>query len=185
MANVLYRFYTKTGQLLYVGITMDPANRFKSHRGHKLWWSDVAGITLEHYETRTELANAERRAIQVEHPLHNVVRAKPRPQPITQPKPQPPLVEPSSPAALFSMSPQERHFDSRYGFVSESTYKKRVADARALQQGRSECTLCDEYGYRGTIVCDHIDRSNTASEVRQGIRNILRRAPRHTSGIEA
>lgn len=43
MAHVLYRFYGATGQLLYVGITMNPVQRFRSHRGTKDWW-------CEHYQ---------------------------------------------------------------------------------------------------------------------------------------
>jgi predicted GIY-YIG superfamily endonuclease len=71
--NVLYRFYSITGQLLYVGITNSPPERFKSHGATKEWWDQVSGITVETYSTREELAQAERRAIQVERPLHNVV----------------------------------------------------------------------------------------------------------------
>lgn len=71
--HVLYRFYSATGQLLYVGITMSPPDRFKSHRDTKAWWAEVAGITVENYESRGDLEKAERRAIQVERPLHNVV----------------------------------------------------------------------------------------------------------------
>lgn len=71
--HVLYRFYSATGQLLYVGITNSPPERFRSHEGSKEWWAQVSGITVENYETRDELCNAERRAIQVERPLHNVV----------------------------------------------------------------------------------------------------------------
>ncbi len=72
-AHVLYRFYSATGQLLYVGITMNPPRRFKNHRDSKSWWDQVSGITVENYASRSELEQAERRAIQVERPLHNVV----------------------------------------------------------------------------------------------------------------
>lgn len=71
--HVLYRFYNATGQLLYVGITMNPPQRFKSHGGGKEWWSQVAGITVESYNSRADLEGAERRAIQVERPLYNIV----------------------------------------------------------------------------------------------------------------
>ena len=71
--HVLYRFYSATGQLLYVGITMRPPERFKSHRDTKRWWSEVSGITVENYSNRVELERAERRAIQVERPQYNVV----------------------------------------------------------------------------------------------------------------
>jgi predicted GIY-YIG superfamily endonuclease len=70
--HVLYRFFNATGQLLYIGITMNPPQRFRDHRESKEWWTEVAGITVENYPNRTALADAERRAIKVEHPLHNV-----------------------------------------------------------------------------------------------------------------
>lgn len=73
MAHVLYRFYSATGQLLYVGITMNPPQRFKSHQDDKGWWEQVSGISVETYENRADLARAERRAIQVERPRYNVV----------------------------------------------------------------------------------------------------------------
>lgn len=71
--HVLYRFYNATGQLLYVGITMDPPTRFRGHAEAKEWWAQVSGITVENYQSRNELAAAERRAIQVERPLHNII----------------------------------------------------------------------------------------------------------------
>lgn len=74
MANhVLYRFFSSTGQLLYIGITMNPPQRFKAHQGDKDWWTEVSGITVESYPTREELACAERRAIKVERPAYNKV----------------------------------------------------------------------------------------------------------------
>jgi predicted GIY-YIG superfamily endonuclease len=62
--------------LLYIGITMDPPGRFRSHRDEKEWWAQVVGITVESYENREELAAAERRAIQIERPVHNIVHKK-------------------------------------------------------------------------------------------------------------
>ena len=70
--HVLYRFFNSTGQLLYIGITMNPPQRFKEHRDSKDWWTEVAGITVENYPNRTALAEAERRAIKVERPRHNI-----------------------------------------------------------------------------------------------------------------
>lgn len=69
--HVLYRFFSSTGQLLYIGITMNPPNRFKAHQSDKNWWTLVAGITVENYSSRAELAAAEKRAISVERPAYN------------------------------------------------------------------------------------------------------------------
>jgi predicted GIY-YIG superfamily endonuclease len=72
-SHVLYRFYSATGQLLYVGITNNPPERFRQHRDGKDWWELVSGMKIETYGSREELAEAERSAIQIEHPLYNVV----------------------------------------------------------------------------------------------------------------
>lgn len=69
--HALYRFYSRTGQLLYVGITNDPSKRFKEHGLDKPWWSRVAEIKIERFSSRAELAAAEIRAIETEHPRYN------------------------------------------------------------------------------------------------------------------
>lgn len=71
--HALYRFYDRSDVLLYVGITVDPGARFKKHGGDKEWWTEVDRIGIEHYATRTEALEAERKAIKEEQPLHNVV----------------------------------------------------------------------------------------------------------------
>src|SRR5688500_16967169 len=70
--QILYRFYSSEGQLLYVGVTQDPPARFRDHRRQKEWWTMVAGITVETYEGRAAVMSAERRAIKIEHPKYNV-----------------------------------------------------------------------------------------------------------------
>lgn len=71
--HVLYRFYDASGALLYVGITCNPSGRFQRHKKTKLWWHSVARIEMEQYPDRAALAAAERAAIHVEHPRHNVM----------------------------------------------------------------------------------------------------------------
>ena len=70
--HILYRFFAADGRLLYVGMTINPARRFEKHRGEKSWWSDVARVEIEHHETIDALRKAERRAIETEHPIHNI-----------------------------------------------------------------------------------------------------------------
>lgn len=82
-SHVLYRFYDAAGQLLYVGITCNPPQRFREHRDSKDWWTEIGQITLCHYRNRTELTKAETRAIQDEHPLHNIVHNVGAMEPIT------------------------------------------------------------------------------------------------------
>ena len=71
--HALYRFYDRSDVLLYVGITVDPGARFKKHGGDKSWWGQVDRIGIEHFATRKEALEAERKAIKEEQPLHNVV----------------------------------------------------------------------------------------------------------------
>lgn len=71
-SNVLYRFYSADGELLYIGITNDAWRRFSQHRADKTWWPEVATICQQTLATREELSTAESRAIQSEHPRYNI-----------------------------------------------------------------------------------------------------------------
>lgn len=87
--HALYRFYSTSGQLLYVGITNNPANRFEQHRDSKEWWSEVSGITIEWHPDRAAVLAAERTAVQNEMPLYNIHLQKsshrrPKPTPRTR-----------------------------------------------------------------------------------------------------
>lgn len=73
---MLYRFYDADDVLLYVGITMNPSQRWATHREEKAWWFDVATVRTQIFDTREDVLEAERNAIQVERPLHNVVHNK-------------------------------------------------------------------------------------------------------------
>ena len=83
----VYRCYSDSGQLLYVGETGDLGTRLADH-AKKLWFVQVRGITLEWYADELDALKAERRAIHVEHPKYNkqhrtttsvqVAQAKPR-----------------------------------------------------------------------------------------------------------
>lgn len=69
--TTLYRLYGADDQLLYVGTSVDPQDRWEQHSRNKLWWSSVSRATVEWYATRTEAMAAERAAIQSESPLFN------------------------------------------------------------------------------------------------------------------
>lgn len=69
--HALYRFFDRSDVLLYVGITVDLAKRIKNHRKGKPWWTQIHNITVEHFDTRQEALDAERKAIRDEKPLHN------------------------------------------------------------------------------------------------------------------
>jgi len=70
--HILYRFYNPAGDLLYIGITMDPPSRFRQHRDVKAWWAEITNVTFEHFPSRAAVVAAERAAIEAEQPLFNV-----------------------------------------------------------------------------------------------------------------
>ena len=67
----LYRLYSAEGNLLYVGITSDPARRFSQHAGEKKWWPQVVRRDVEWYETRDGALAAEEAAIRSKQPVWN------------------------------------------------------------------------------------------------------------------
>jgi hypothetical protein len=64
--------YDAADTLLYVGITLNIANRFFAHRADKPWWGDVETIKLEHFSDRISVLKAERAAITQEMPTYNI-----------------------------------------------------------------------------------------------------------------
>jgi predicted GIY-YIG superfamily endonuclease len=70
--HCLYRFHGPGHDLLYIGITMNPPERFRDHRDSKWWWIDIRMITIEHFDSRADLLAAERRAIYAEKPFYNI-----------------------------------------------------------------------------------------------------------------
>jgi predicted GIY-YIG superfamily endonuclease len=69
--TALYRCYGADEELLYVGISKDPAQRWEQHRD-KPWWRDVTMRVVEWYDDRATAERAERKVIQTEGPRHNV-----------------------------------------------------------------------------------------------------------------
>lgn len=70
--TALYRLYDATGQLLYIGISRSPLNRWGVHAENHAWWSAVATYRLEWHVDRETAIEAERRTVAAEEPLHNV-----------------------------------------------------------------------------------------------------------------
>jgi DNA-binding XRE family transcriptional regulator len=69
--------YDTDATLLYVGITSRVTGvRFAEHEDLADWYGDVMTITLQHFESRKDLEDAERRAIIDEGPKYNIVGTK-------------------------------------------------------------------------------------------------------------
>lgn len=67
----VYRLFNDAGQLLYVGISKDPMNRWQEHRGN-YWWHDVASYEVRWFPTRAEARAEEKLAMASEAALHNI-----------------------------------------------------------------------------------------------------------------
>jgi excinuclease UvrABC nuclease subunit len=72
----LYRYYNKDGVLLYVGVAFNAHGRLANHITTKEWAYDIKYIKLDHYERKFDALAAEREAIAIEKPRHNVVGNK-------------------------------------------------------------------------------------------------------------
>jgi hypothetical protein len=67
----LYRHYDHSGELLYVGISLDALGRQRAHFRGADWRTKIARIHVEPFATREEALAAELVAIQDEFPVHN------------------------------------------------------------------------------------------------------------------
>lgn len=71
-SHTLYRFFDKSGQLLYVGRTINPGRRWRDHEKTKPWFDAVASLTREVHESAEAVDLAERTAIATESPMCNI-----------------------------------------------------------------------------------------------------------------
>ncbi|WP_445520478.1 GIY-YIG nuclease family protein [Streptomyces sp. NEAU-174] len=70
--TALYRIRNADGELLYVGISAKPPQRWGQHAADKDWWPEVAGLSIEWFDSKTEALAMEARAIRTERPRHNI-----------------------------------------------------------------------------------------------------------------
>jgi predicted GIY-YIG superfamily endonuclease len=71
----LYRAFTPSGELLYVGISKNAPKRMAQHRKTSRWYHDAATWTFEEFASRAEAEQAEMLAIRAERPAHNIIGA--------------------------------------------------------------------------------------------------------------
>jgi hypothetical protein len=81
--TAVYRFFDKSGRLLYVGITHDTKVRFAAHAKDKTWWPAVSTREIVWCPTRRDAECEEVHAIATENPEHNsspgILAALPKP----------------------------------------------------------------------------------------------------------
>ncbi len=71
----LYRHFDKAGTLLYVGVSLNALIRLTAHADNARWFKQIARVEITNWATREASLRAERRAIRLEKPLHNIVHS--------------------------------------------------------------------------------------------------------------
>jgi len=71
--TALYRHYSNSDELIYVGISKDPYRRTGEHKALSKWFDKVSTIKVEWFETREDALAAEKNAIKKEKPRFNIV----------------------------------------------------------------------------------------------------------------
>lgn len=106
--TALYRHFNVEGSLLYIGISISAVVRFHQHH-KKSWYYDIANITIEWFDSRSEAEDAERKAIWDEKPAHNIRRTNP--------------YEPEPPARAEQFGPPKYHRAVGYARTSDERQK--------------------------------------------------------------
>lgn len=75
--QILYRFYNRSGELLYIGITDNPFARWARHSKDKTWFPEVARFETDWFPDRPSVIAAERHAITTEKPKYNIIYSAP------------------------------------------------------------------------------------------------------------
>lgn len=71
--TALYRLRNADGELIYVGVSSKPQQRWVQHAGDKAWWQEVSDFGQEWFESRTEALAVEAFTIRTESPKYNVL----------------------------------------------------------------------------------------------------------------
>lgn len=67
----LYRHFSESGELLYIGATKAIDRRTSQHKYVSQWFNEIKDITVERYDTVSEAFKAEKQAIAKEKPKYN------------------------------------------------------------------------------------------------------------------
>lgn len=78
MKAIVYRFYDRTDNPLYIGITVAGPRRWGEHMLTQPWWPTVATIKVQHCDSIAEAAFIEAQAIKEEQPVYNVTHKRSR-----------------------------------------------------------------------------------------------------------
>jgi hypothetical protein len=70
-SHSLYRCYDQAGDLLYVGISVQPYTRVENHRRNRKWGDLIKRVTVVNVGTEVDAGVAEKRVIETELPRYN------------------------------------------------------------------------------------------------------------------
>lgn len=76
MKNKLYRHFDSQDCLLYVGTSTSICTRLSQHKVHSGWYDSIVKITIENFESKRDMLDAEKIAIQNENPKYNIIFSK-------------------------------------------------------------------------------------------------------------
>ena len=68
--HFVYRHFGASGELLYVGMTCHPRQRWRGHKGSP-WFRDISRVEYQEHQGRDEALDAETAAILFEKPKFN------------------------------------------------------------------------------------------------------------------
>jgi Nuclease subunit of the excinuclease complex len=109
--TAVYRFYDKTGTVIYVGISNNPAVRLTQHAADKPWWGEVVTREIEWFPARQAAECEERRLIGALGPRWNRAPGMPDPSSTVDPRKarkRPGWEPPAQMYALFARYEQEQ-----------------------------------------------------------------------------
>lgn len=76
MRPKLYRHFDSDDNLLYIGVSTSILRRLSNHKSNAYWYDQIAKITIENFDTKKEMYEAEKKAIVAEKPRFNVCFAE-------------------------------------------------------------------------------------------------------------
>lgn len=67
----IYKLFSKSNNLLYVGISNNIKTRVNTHLRKNNWQEDIAYVVVEEISDKTEYLKREREIIELEYPFYN------------------------------------------------------------------------------------------------------------------
>lgn len=182
----LYRHFDADGILLYVGISLSWPKRTKDHVRGSRWFDAVVKVEIERFASRDEALAAERRAIQAERPVFNIVHncepkpAKPKPKPFVSHDPILRLI--TGPVAI--VGPALMYRDDTLSLIVAHGQEGRAGGLVEIVLGRLAAEV-PEWAYMADMVA--VIRSGdevTLDEARDMRSKLVAKLQRHLDRVE-